>query len=399
MERGGFSEARLARLRSVLGGYVERGELPGLVALAARRGAVHVETIGVQSVGGSEPMRRDTIFRIASMTKPVTAVAAMILVEECRLRLDDPVDDLLPELANRQVLKRLDGPLDETEPAARSITLRDLLTMRLGIGALFASPDTHPIQKAMDEAEVAPSAVLFPHSPDEYLRRLGRLPLLHQPGARWMYHTGYEILGILIARAAEQSLGSFFQERIFAPLGMKDTGFSVPPARADRLPACYLPDEATGALTLFGPAGDEKWTRPPAFEAGGGGLVSTVDDYHTFCRMLLGGGQVNGRRILSRPSVELMTTDHITPAQKAVSHLFPGFWETRGWGFGLSLVTRRHGVSGGPGTFGWDGGYGTSAYSDPGEDLVTILMTQSQKAIFSPLLPDFWTTVYQAIDD
>ncbi len=399
MSAGGLSKARLGRMHDVMAGYVERGEVPGIVTLVSRRGEVHVDAIGMKAVGGSGPMRRDTIFRIASMTKPITAVATMILVEECKLRLDEPVDRLLPELANRKVLKRLDGPLDDTVPANRAITVRDLLTFRLGFGAVMEPPGRYPIQKVMAEAGLAPGPNLPAHAPDEYMKRLGSLPLLHQPGDKWMYHTGSDVLGVLIPRASGQKLETFFRERIFAPLGMKDTGFSVPEAKLDRLATSYQPDPATGNLVVFDGARGGRWASPPIFESGGGGLASTVGDYLAFCRMMLGKGKSGGERILSRPSVELMTTDHITPEQKAVSPFFPGFWDNRGWGFGLSVITRRDDVAGVPGRFGWDGGYGTSAYSDPREDLVAILMTQSLGTLFSNLYPDFWTSAYQAIDD
>src|SRR5215218_3578116 len=201
MNNGGFSGARLGGMHDVMTGHVQRGLVPGIVTLVSRRGEVHVDAIGTKECGGSDPMRRDTIFRIASVTKPIVAAAAMTLVEECTLRLDEPVDRLLPELANRQVLRNLESPLDDTVPANRPITLRDLLTFRLGYGAIFAAPGQYPIQVAMEEAGVAagPRVPSFP--PDEYLRRLGSLPLLHQPGERWLYNNGSDVLGVLIARA------------------------------------------------------------------------------------------------------------------------------------------------------------------------------------------------------
>src|SRR5437660_8485946 len=194
MSTAGLSTARLARMHDVMAGYVEHGEVPGLVTLVSRRGEVHVDVIGTQAIGDSRPMRRDTIFRIASMTKPITAVAAMILVEECKLRLDEPVDRWLPELANRKVLKRLAGPLDDTEPAQRPISVRDLLTLRMGLGMILAPPGTYPIQNAIAAAGLAPGPYLPQFGPDEYMKRLGRLPLVHQPGEKWMYHTGLDVL-------------------------------------------------------------------------------------------------------------------------------------------------------------------------------------------------------------
>src|SRR5437867_11849830 len=401
LRSGAFSRERLGRMAEVMRGYVDRGEVAGVVTLLCRHDDVHVEALGKQDLAAATPMRRDTIFRIASITKPITAAAAMILVEEAKLRLDDPVDPLLPELANRRVLKRIDSALDDTVPAKRAITLRDLLTFRLGIGAVMVYPEKHPIQKAMSEAGVAPSANLPAHAPDEPIKRWGSLPLAHQPGEKWMYNTGSDILGILISRATGKTLETFLRERIFAPLDMKDTAFSVPEAKLDRLATAYQTDFATGKTVLFDEARGGRFARPPVFESGAGGLVSTVDDFLAFGRMMLAKGVHGRERILSRPSVELMTADHITAEQKAASDFFPGFWDDRGWGFGMAIVTRRDDVARSVGTYGWDGGYGTSWYADPREDMTGILMTQ--RVWDSPVAPavnrDFWTTAYQAIDD
>jgi CubicO group peptidase (beta-lactamase class C family) len=226
--------------------------------------------------------------------------------------------------------------------------------------------------------------------------------LMHQPGERWMYNTGSDVLGVLITRASGRPLEAFLHERIFEPLGMKDTGFSVPESAIDRLATSYsLTNPVTGVLTVFDEAKGGQWSRPPAFPSGAGGLVSTIDDYLAFSRMMLNKGKLGNERILSRPAVELMTTDHLTPGQKAVSGLIPGFFDGLGWGFGLSVVTRRDDVAKSIGTFGWDGGLGTVWYADPKEEMITILMTQ--RAWTSPNPPniclDFWTLAYQAIDD
>ena len=403
MNNRGFSRGRLERMHQVMAGHVERGTLPGLVSLLSRRDEMHVDVIGNKAVGGSEPMRRDTIFRITSMTKPVTAVATMILLEECRLRLDEPVDHLLPELANRRVLKRIDGPLDDTVPANRPISARDLLSFRMGLGMIWGPPDQYPIQRAVNELQIVgfgPPDQATTVTPDEWMRRLGTLPLMSQPGERWQYNTGSYVLGVLIARASGQSLENFLHERIFEPLGMKDTAFSVPPAKLGRLAPAYWPNEQTGALDLKDGIQDSAWRRPPAFPDGGAGLVSTVDDYHAFGKMLLDGGQLGGTRILSRLSVEAMTSDQLTPAQKAIAGFLPGQWDHRSWGFGVSMVTGRDDISAVPGRFGWDGGYGTSWWSDPKEGMVAILMTQRAAfPLFSAVYLDFWTSAYQAIDD
>ena len=403
MGAGDLSKARLGRMHAVMDGHVANGKVPGLVALINRRGEVHVEVIGTQAAGGNRPMRRDTIFRISSMTKPVIAAAAMILVEECTLRLDEPVDRLLPELTDRKVLKRLGGPLSDTVPANRPITLRDLLTFRMGFGIVMAPPGIYPIQAAMEGLRLGqgpPRPAIVP-APDEWMHRFATLPLIHQPGERWMYNTGADVLGVLIARASDWPLETFLRERLFDPLGMKDTSFSVPAEKLDRLATSYAPDPQTGTLKLYDEAKDSEWSRPPAFPSGGAGLVSTADDYLAFGRMMLAKGRYGSERILSRPSVEAMTTDQLTSAQKAASDFVPGFWTTRGWGFGMSVVTARDNLWSVPGRYGWDGGLGTSWYADPAEEMTGVLMTQS--AWTSPNPPsvcvDFWTSAYQAIDD
>jgi CubicO group peptidase (beta-lactamase class C family) len=397
----GFSPARLGRLHVAMAGYVERGAVAGVVTLLSRHDETHVDAIGVKDVVSGEAIRRDTIFRIASMTKPITAAAAMTLVEEGRLRLDDPVDRLLPELADRRVLRHIDSTLDDTVPAVRPITLRDLLTFRLGFGAVMAPPGRYPVQQAIEEAGLAPGPQPSTLTPDAWMARLGGLPLLHQPGEQWMYHTGSDILGVLIARAAGMSLGDFLAERILAPLGMADTAFSVPAAKLDRLATCYRTDAATGRLAVHDDPRDGRWARPPAFPSGGGGLVSTADDFLAFGRMLLRLGRHGTARILSRPAVELMTSDHITAAQKAASPFFPGFWDRTGWGFGLSVTTGRDAIAPTPGSYGWMGGFGTSWWTDPHEDMVAILLTQRMMTGPSDVVvnADFATLAYQAIDD
>ena len=395
---GGLSTTRLKRMGDVLAGHVSSGRVSGSVTLVSRHGEVHVDAIGQMALGGA-PMQRDTIFRIASMTKPVAAVGAMILVEECKLRLDDPVDGLLPELADRSVLRTRESEIDDTVPAIRAITLRDILTFRLGYGMIPIFPDRYPIQKAISAAGLAPGPVFPSFPPDELMRRYGALPLVHQPGERWLYNAGSEILGVLIARAAGQTLGEFLRERIFEPLGMKDTAFFVPQNKLDRFATAYVRDRETGQLKVFDDPATGAFAQPPVFENASGGLVSTADDFNAFAQMMLNGGRLGSERILSRPSVELMTTDQILSEQKQGSELF--FNDNRGWGFGVGVITRRDHLCNIPGRYGWEGGFGTSWYSDPSEKLTGILFTQ--RLMDSPQLPpvmaDFWTLVYQAIDD
>jgi len=398
----GLSATRLRRLHDAMTRYVERGEVAGVAMLVSRHDEVWVDTVGRQDRDRGEPMRRDSIFRIASMTKPITAVAAMILVEEGRLGLDESLDEWLPELAHRRVLHRLEGPLEDTEPARRALTLRDLLTFRMGFGTILGPSENFPIQQAINALHIWGRKPMPPHTPDEWLRRLGTLPLMYQPGERWMYHTGADVAGVLVARAAGQPFEQFLRERIFEPLGMRDTGFHVPAAHLERFATCYQDNPLTRSLDLFDDARDSQWSRPPAFPSGGSGLLSTLHDYHAFARMMLYQGRLGDTRILARPTVQAMVTDQLTAEQKGRSTaFFPSFWEARGWGLGMAMITRRDGPASNPGRFGWDGVYGTSWSSDPGEDLIGILMIQ--RLGFAPNITginaDFWTLVYQAIED
>ncbi|MEU2389508.1 serine hydrolase domain-containing protein [Streptomyces sp. NPDC007369] len=408
MEHGhsGFSAAGLRRWRDVLARHIDSGRIPGLVALVSRGGETHVEALGTMRHEGGAPMRRDTIFRMASTSKPLGIAAAMVLLDECRLRLDDPVDPWLPELADRQVLKRIDGPLDETVPARRPITVRDVLTCTFGLGMDLTSLGT-PIMSRIFELELTGHGGPLP-DPDEWMRRLGTLPLMHQPGEQWQYHIGSDLVGVLVARVTGQSYESFLRERILDPLGMKDTGFHVPADKIDRLPPSYAPDPQSGEFLVWDEAAGGRFSEPPAFQAGGGGLVSTVDDYHAYFRMLLNHGMHGSERILSRPAVRLMTTNRLTPEQEAVRsalarnsvHVSFGQGQQGGWGFGMAVRTYR-GDYASPGQFGWDGGTGTTAYADPDAQLTGILLTQVGLSVPNPaqLIHDFWTTLYQAVDD
>lgn len=396
----GLSNPRLERMRPVLSGPIDRREVAGLVALVSRGDEIHLETLGVQDLATGAPMTRETIFRLASISKPITAVAAMTLVEQAVLRLDDSVEPWLPELADRKVLRSLDGPVDDTVPAHRAITLRDLLTFQLGFGAIMAPPGAYPIQALIAEAGIGAGAAGPQIGNDEYMRRLGALPLLHQPGERWMYHSGSDVLGVLIARVTGKSLGEALRERVFDPLRMHDTGFTIAPDKIGRLAGCYERD-AAGALQPYADPRPGGPTTPVAFESGGGGLFSTVDDMLAFGRMMLAMGYAPGGRILGRPTVELMTTDQISAAAKAASPFFPGFWEHYGWGFGVSVVTRRGTISETPGRYGWDGGFGTTLRIDPKEDMISLFLMQRMMTApdDTAINEDFLTLAYQAIED
>ena len=398
-----LSAPHLERLHQVLAGYIERKELPGLVALISHHDEVHLETLGTHSFTGATPMRRETIFRIASLSKPIVTAAAMILVEECRLRLDDSIEPWLPELANRRVLRSIASEPDDTVPATRAITLRDLLTYRMGFGMVLARPGTYPIQTLMREARVGGDGPPLPTTKppaDEWMRNLGAMPWMSQPGEGWHYHISGDVLGVLLARVSGQSLGDFLRDRLFDPLGMKDTSFRLPAEKVDRFPACYRFNRQTQTTDLFDDSYNSAWLSQPPFESAGGGLLSTIDDHLAFSRMMLNQGRHGSQQILSHASVVLMTTDHLTPQQRVENPLFFGAdGGYRGWGFGMAVDLRRHNLCNTPGRFGWDGGFGTSAYTDPSEQMIGLLFTQRMmdSPIPPPVYSDFWTLAYAAL--
>lgn len=390
-----LAKDRLDRLHDVLAGHVAGGATPGLVSVVSRRGEVDVAAIGSSEHGGGRPVGADAIFRISSMTKPVTAVAALVLVEECVIRLDDPVDDFLPELADRRVVRSIDAPVDDTVPAHRPISVRDLLTFTMGFGGYFGPCPVNDAAAAL-HLSVGPPQPAVPPEPDEWMRRFSTLPLMCQPGERWLYHTGADVLGVLVARASGQSFPEFLHRRVFEPLGMRDTGFHVPAERLERFSPSYATDPGTGELSVF----DEvtgQWSAPPAFPSGGAGLVSTAADYVAFAEMLLRGGSP----LLSHPTVATMTSDQLTPRQKAVSGLLPGDFDDKGWGFCVSVVTRQTHPAAPVGQYGWDGGMGTIWRNDPGNDLVAVLLTNAMWTSPRPpaLARDFLTASYAAITD
>jgi CubicO group peptidase (beta-lactamase class C family) len=384
------TQVGLDRLHAAMAARVNRGELPGLVTLVARGDQVHVDCIGMKAFGSTEPMRRDTLFRIASMTKPILAAATLMLVEDGKLGLDDPVDRWLPELANRRVLRRIDGPLDDAVPARRPITVDDLLTFRMGFGMLVEPTFDPPFP--IGEAANALRLVLghpdprTPHDPDEWIRLFGTLPLMYQPGERWQYNVGSLVLGVLVARVAAQPLGDFFSRRIFEPLGMRETGFWLPAELTRKLPSYYMTDPGTGQLELRPVSTPQEWSRPPAFPSGAGGLVSTVDDFLPFARLLLNKGVHHGTRLFSEQSVEQMTMNHLIPEQIATAGPILG---GRGWGYGVAVVTQPESEWPVPGRYGWAGGYGTAWFNDPHHGIVAMVMTQVSDFLWNGGLDEF----------
>jgi len=389
----------LAHLHDVMTSHVEAGEMPGLVTLVARGDDVHVDAVGSPSFAGETPLARSAIFRIASLTKPITAATTMSLVEEGALRLDESVEDLLPELAQRRVLRAIDAELDDTVAAVRPITLEDLLSYRLGFGTVVAPPGAYPIQRA--EAELGLQSIGGPPWPpvaydsDGWMAALGSLPLMYQPGEQWLYNTSGQVLGVLLARAAGTDLETVMRERIFEPLAMRDTGFTVPPDHVGRLTTFYTPDPENGELSVLDDPTDSWWSSPPRLPDGSGGLVSTIDDYWSFASMLVAGGTARGQSVLTRESVALMTADRLLLTQREASGPFLG--EHMSWGLGMA-VPATGSTAPLPVGFGWDGGSGTTWHSNPQSGVTGILLTQREAVSPAPppVVEDFWSAVNAA---
>ncbi|HEY2519536.1 MAG TPA: serine hydrolase domain-containing protein [Streptosporangiaceae bacterium] len=395
---GKLTEKGKRRLHEVAEQYVGDGrdpgryQVPGLVALAACGDDVHVEALGRMAVGGA-PVARDSIFRISSDTKPITAAAVLALVAEGRLDLDEPVGRLLPELAEPRVLRRVDGPLDDTVPADRAITARDLLTFTFGLGMMFemfGPGEPWPVVAAADRLHLAtfgpPDRGVQP-DPDTWMAGLGSLPLLAQPGERWLYNTSASVLGVLAARAAGDSFGEVLRSRVLGPLGMADTGLWT--EDSGRLVTAYRPGE-DGLVAWDEP--DGRWSRPPAFGDGAADLVSTADDLLAFSRMLLrGGNTAGGDAVLPAALTREMTTGQLTAGQKAAGGFGPEFFADKSWGFGLAVQD--------DGSYGWAGGFGSTWLMDPNHDLTVIVLTQRMFAgpAADPLHTDFQAAAYQAL--
>ncbi len=356
----------VAVLEAAIRPFVDEGRIPGAVVGVLRDGEVSVRPFGRTRPNGREPMRADAVFRISSNTKPLVAALALRLVEQGALALDDPVERFIPELADRRVLRRIDGPLDETVPAARPVTVDDLLTMRLGFGFVFEAES--PAVRAAAEAGLGlgPPDPSVPLTPDSWIARFAALPLLEQPGSVWRYDLAYGVLGVLLARAGGRPLGTLLREVVLDPLGMTDTAFVAP---RDRLVPSFVAGESQ--LATFDDPADSRWTAAPAFPDARGGLVSSADDLLRFAGALLddGGG------LLSDDSVRLMTTDRLTPQQRRGSSATT-FLGGGGWGYGTHVLTPADDSSARFARYGWGGGLGTLWYSWPTQRTAAVLMTQ-----------------------
>ncbi|MGN6374847.1 MAG: serine hydrolase domain-containing protein [Sphingomonas sp.] len=368
-----LNRATLAATRDRLQGFVDRGELAGIVTLVSRAGEVIAhDALGWRDIEVRAPMQPDTLFRIASMTKPITSVMALMLIEQGRLRLDQPVTEWLPELTDRRVLVHGATTLDETEPARREITIEDLLTHRSGIAYGFFSEE--PLKSAYERELGDPAMNRM--SVDEWLAALGRLPLAYQPGDRFHYGHSTDVLGFLIGRVEGRPFRDVLRERVRGPLGMNDTDFWLPPETRDRLAGIYGYDPARERLTRVELT---MYDTPPAYAAGGGGLISSAPDYHRFARLLLNEGALGGVRLLRPETIRLMRTNRLTPAQREVPFAGMTIWEKSGFGLGVSVVEdpvdNIYGC-GRAGAMNWPGIYGTWWQADPAEDLVLIYLVQ-----------------------
>ncbi len=372
----GFSAEGLSKIAPTLQPIVEAGDLSGFVTLLFRRGEIaQLNTIGQRDIEKKLPMERDALFRIASMTKPVTSLAALMLMQEGKFKLEDSIAKFAPEFKKLRVLKDAQGPLDATVPAVREITFDDLFTHRSGLAYGFSSlgPIAHEYQRVLGD-------VLNSHmTPDDWMKRLASLPLLYQPGERFHYSHSTDVLGFLVGRIAGMPFRDFLMKRIFGPLGMSDTDFYVPPEKRGRAAVVYRLNEQKNVLE---PVPFKQYDAPPDYCGGGGGLISTADDYFKFARMMLGRGELNGTRLVSSETVELMCTNRLTPAQRAIPFLgaIP-MWDGMGFGLGVSVIDAPEKLGflgmGGVGSFGWPGAFGTWWQADPVNELIMIYLIQN----------------------
>jgi CubicO group peptidase (beta-lactamase class C family) len=406
----GFNRTALAQVPAALQTKVDDGTLSGFVTLAWRHGeTAQVNTIGWRDIAAKAPMQRDTLFRIASMTKPITSVTALMLMEEGKLKLEDPVAKWIPELAERRVLKTPTGPVDDTYPAPREITILDLMTHRTGLAYGFSSegPIAHAYQDRLG------SPLVNGMGPDAWLKGLGTLPLTYPPGERFHYSVATDVLGFLISRIEGKRFGEVLKRRIFDPLGMVDTAFWQPPEKRGRMAKLYK------NMLDGGPLKDDSLTmadKPQPFEGGGGGLISTADDYLKFARAMLGRGEVDGVRLVKPETIDMMTTNRLTDAQRQIPFLGLPFWRTQGFGLGVSTIMdaelHQTFAAGSKGAFGWPGAFGTWWQADPAEDMILIYLIQDsmplgpeavtamqgQRPIPRLVLPMFQKMVYAALD-
>jgi CubicO group peptidase (beta-lactamase class C family) len=406
-----FDAARLARVGPALQAFIDRGELAGIVTLTSRGGEIiHADTLGWADIETRSPMRLDTLFRIASMTKPITSVAALMLIEQGKMSLDDPVSHWIPELANVRVLRAADGPLDDTEALQRPITVEDLFTHRSGIA--YAPFSEGPLKQAYESELGDPG--LNRLSVDQWLAALGRLPLAFQPGVRFHYGHSTDVLGFLMGRVEGKTFRQVLLDLVFGPLGMPDTDFWLPPEKRSRLASLYRFDAEVARLVKVEL---EMYDQTPAYTPGGGGLISSATDYHRFIRMLLGEGALEKVRLLQPETVRLMRTNRLTEAQREFPFVGMPLWKKSGFGLGVSIaedLSDNPYACGAPGSVTWPGLYGTWWQADPVHDLAMVYLVQHQVPVSANsgstlatgvgaagrrALPVFQRGIYDALQD
>lgn len=395
-EEVGFSSERLRRVNAWMEGYVSGGKLAGAITMLARGGETfHFQPYGVLNIDHGAPIQQDTIFRIYSMTKPITSVATMMLYEEGRFSLDDPVGKFIPALARMKVYDGLGENGMRLVEQERPITIRHLLTHTAGLSYGFHQDS--PVEDMYRAADITdPDSDLA-----EMADKLGKLPLISQPGAKWRYSNATDVLGYLVEVVSGMPFDEFLRDRIIAPLGMKDTAFYLTEDKLDRLASVYAPAQNGGGIAPLDNPLINRVQRPHTLFSGGGGLVSTASDYMRFCRMLLNGGALDGARLLAPKTVEMMRSDHLADDLKPFAVRKSTSGDTKGCGFGLGfrVVTdiAQHGIIGSNGIYSWGGAASTVFWIDPAEELIAILLTQFMPSSYYPLRREFQVATYQAM--
>ena len=394
-EKVGFSTDRLGRVHPVMQAYVDQKKLPGVITLVSRRGkVVHFERFGLMDIESNKPMQADTIFRIYSMTKPITSVAMMMLYEEGRFQLDDPISKFIPAFADVKVFGKTNDGKIKLSDLEREITIHDLMTHTSGL--TYASLEASPVAAMYQEAGL----LNRDRTLQENVQELVKLPLVNQPGTVWRYSVSTDVLGYLVELIANMPFDAFLEQRIFAPLHMTDTGFYVPKEKIDRFAALYSPAD-NGGLELTDPPATGEYSKPPSLFSGGGGLVSTTTDYVQFAQMVLNGGELNGTRLLGRKTIEFMTTNHIPdqlmPLQIAHDWVLHGYGY--GLGFGVIMNVAQSQVLGSGNTYGWGGAASTHFWIDSKEELLGVIMTQFSPVYYYPIEQQFKVLTYQALVD
>lgn len=386
-ESVGMSSERLARIQPFMQRYVDDGKLAGIITVVARKGRiVHFETVGKLNLETGEPLRDDSLFRIYSMSKPIVATAAMILFEEGKFQLNDPVEKYLTPFKGARVL--VDGvEVEQDHP----FTIRELMSHSAGLTYGIFGDTT--VDRAYRDAGILQNRNL-----EEMVEELGKIPLLYQPGTRWVYSVSADVLGRLIEVLSGQPLDRFLRDRLFQPLGMNDTFFQVPAGKIKRFGTNHARNKE-GELVVVDKPETSRFAREVTFFSGGGGLVSTAMDYLKFSQMMLNGGELNGARILGPKTVEIMTRNHLGPGVTSGFGERPGAAGTFGFGLGFGVATAEPLTSlGSKGEYTWGGAAGTIFWNDPREELTAVLMVQMMRNPW-PLRNQFRDLVYQAIVD